>query len=120
MQDRPDNRELLECVEDFLRDDLLPELEGGRSYQLRVALNLLGILKRQLLHADEQHLTESNRLGKLVAHGEGDTLESLNKRLCDAIGSGEMDESFETVLAALKAITADKLAVVRPGYQVAE
>ncbi len=40
--------ELLEAVQQFLRHEVLPELEGFKAYNTRVAANALGIVAREL------------------------------------------------------------------------
>lgn len=40
--------ELLLAIKDFLRSDLLPQLEGFSAYTTRVAANSLGIVAREL------------------------------------------------------------------------
>lgn len=42
--------ELLDAVRQFLRQDVLPELEGFKAYNTRVAANALGIVARELEH----------------------------------------------------------------------
>jgi hypothetical protein len=43
-----DAGELLEAVRAFLREEVLPELEGFKAYNTRVAANALGIVARDL------------------------------------------------------------------------
>lgn len=43
-----DAGELLDAVRAFLREDVLPELEGFKAYNTRVAANALGIVTREL------------------------------------------------------------------------
>jgi hypothetical protein len=40
--------ELLEAVRQFLRQEVLPELDGFKAYQTRVAANALGIVAREM------------------------------------------------------------------------
>jgi len=40
--------ELLEAVRHFLRQEVLPELDGFRAYNTRVAANALGIVAREM------------------------------------------------------------------------
>lgn len=40
--------ELLAAVRKFLREDVLPEMEGFKGYNVRVAANALGIVAREL------------------------------------------------------------------------
>jgi hypothetical protein len=45
--------EMLEAVRDFLREELLPGLDGFQAYTTRVAANSLAIVARQLALAPE-------------------------------------------------------------------
>ena len=40
--------ELLAAVRQFLREEVLPELDGFKAYTTRVAANALGIVAREL------------------------------------------------------------------------
>ncbi len=44
----PPGMELLEAVRQFLRQEVLPELDGFKAYNTRVAANALGIVAREL------------------------------------------------------------------------
>ena len=55
MNDRPEATELLQAVENFLRQELLPTLEGHLGYQARVAANVVGMVARDIV-AEEAHL----------------------------------------------------------------
>jgi Domain of unknown function (DUF6285) len=44
----PPGVELLEAVQQFLRQEVLPELDGFKAYNTRVAANALGIVAREL------------------------------------------------------------------------
>ena len=48
MQDRPDARELLEAVRGFLDEQIVPALDGTRQFHVRVAVNVLAIVVREL------------------------------------------------------------------------
>jgi hypothetical protein len=43
-----DSVELLEAVRQFLREEVLPELDGFKSYNTRVAASALGIVAREI------------------------------------------------------------------------
>ena len=45
-QDRPDAHELLEALEHYLRDDLLPDAPPEHRFRVRVAANVCAILAR--------------------------------------------------------------------------
>lgn len=48
-----EGRELLAAVGQFLRQDILPELEGFKAYNVRIAANALEIVARELSMAAE-------------------------------------------------------------------
>ena len=47
MYDRPDPVEQLAAVADFLRDQVMPQVDGPLAFHLRVAANMLDIVSRQ-------------------------------------------------------------------------
>jgi hypothetical protein len=48
MQQHPDITQLLQVVTDFLRAEIMPDLDGARSFHVRVAANALDIVRREL------------------------------------------------------------------------
>jgi hypothetical protein len=102
--DRPTAAELVEAVREFLAGDVAPRLEGRDAFQLRIALNALAMVERELdvgpAHAD-----------RLAALGVADDGE-----LAAAIRAGRLDDRWDEVVAAVRAAVVDKLAVVHPGY----
>lgn len=54
MQYRPDSKELLQAIQDFLMKDLLPKLEGDDllSYKTLVSWNMLGVIAREIENSD--------------------------------------------------------------------
>ncbi|TGL65603.1 hypothetical protein [Leptospira jelokensis] len=54
MQYRPDSKELLQAIQDFLMKELLPKLEGDDllSYKTLVSWNMLGVIAREIDHSD--------------------------------------------------------------------
>ena len=81
MQDRPTADELLGAVESFLRDDVMPNIGGARSFHARVAANALAIVRRELSH-EEAHLA-----------AEWDGLAARTAELCERIRRGDADDS---------------------------
>jgi hypothetical protein len=123
MQDRPRVDELIEAVEDFLRGDVLPRSEGRSRYHLRVALNLLNIVRRELAHGPRHQRREWDGLRELgaVSRDPADyatALRSANDRLCAAIRDGQYgaEGPRENLLAHLRRVVADKLRVANPGF----
>ncbi len=125
MQDRPDAREVLATLGDYLEGELLPALEGPLNYRTRVALNLCRILEREVRLGSSFLLRERERLCRLLGLGPEDLLpgalqdqvEDLNQQLASELKRDQLPAHFEdSAWDALMAITRDKLAVVRPGY----
>lgn len=125
MQDRPDARELLATLGDYLEGELLPALEGPLSYRTRVALNLCRILERETRLGSSFLLRERDRLCRLLGLGLEDLLpgslhdqvEDLNQQVVNELAAGTLPQGFEAnAWNALMATTRDKLAIVRPGY----
>lgn len=111
MQDEPRPDELVKAVSDFLRNDIAPQISGHAGFKLRVAINALDLVTRQLLDGSETD--ELKRLNELL--GEGG-LKELNHRLADRIRGGEMDLATPGVQEHLWQTTLAKLSVDQPNY----
>jgi len=114
MQDEPTPTELTKAVADFLRDDIAPTLSGHTAFKLRVAINMLDLVTRQLTLEAGSDAAEAERLRQLL--GMDGALIELNRALADKIAGGEMDLQTPGVAAHLWQTTMDKLAVDQPGY----
>ena len=114
MQDEPTPTELTKAVADFLRNDIVPTLSGHNAFKLRVAINMLDLVTRQLTLEEGSDAAEATRLRQLL--GMEGTLIELNRALADKIASGEMDLQTPGLAAHLWETTMDKLAVDQPGY----
>ena len=114
MLDRPDGTALIEAVARFLRDEVMPELDGAMAFKVRVAANALDLARREAEQGPALEAAEVHRLEALL--DESGTLDSLNRALCERIASGEM--SFETPGLAQHVweTTLGKLAVEQPRY----
>jgi hypothetical protein len=114
MQDEPTPVELTKAVADFLRDDIAPTLSGHNAFKLRVAINMLDLVTRQLTLEAGSDAAEAARLRRLLGM-EGSLIE-LNRALADKIASGEVDLQTPGLAEHLWQTTMDKLAVDQPGY----
>jgi Domain of unknown function (DUF6285) len=114
MQDEPTPTELTKAVADFLRDDIAPTLSGHNAFKLRVAINMLDLVTRQLMLERGSDAAEALRLHRLL--GMGGSLMELNRALADKIAGGEMDLQTPGLAEHLWQTTMDKLAVDQPGY----
>jgi hypothetical protein len=114
MQDEPGATELTKAVADFLREDIAPLVSGQNAFKLRVAINALDLVTRQLTLATASDAAEAERLRKLLAI-KGSLFE-LNRALADKIAKGELDLRTAGLAEHLWATTLDKLAVDQPAY----
>lgn len=111
---RPPAAELLEVVREFLERDVLPALSGDRWFQCRVAVNVLGILRRELELGPAFDLEERRRLEELL--GETGPLDELNRRLARGIRDGSIDPERPDLLDHLLRATADALRINNPKW----
>ncbi|MEW6148229.1 MAG: DUF6285 domain-containing protein [Bradyrhizobium sp.] len=114
MQDEPTPIELTKAVADFLRNDITPLISGHQAFKLRVAINILDLVTRQLTREDEGDAREVERLRVLLGI-EGSVTE-LNRALAGRIAKGEVDLATPGLAEHLWATTMDKLAVDQPNY----
>jgi len=114
MQDEPTPIELTKAVADFLRNDITPLISGHQAFKLRVAINILALVTRQLTREDEGDAREVERLRVLLGI-EGSVTE-LNRALAGRIAKGEVDLATPGLAEHLWATTMDKLAVDQPNY----
>ena len=114
MQDEPTPIELTTAVADFLRNDITPVISGHHAFKLRVAINMLDLVTRQLTFAQGSDTAEAARLTQLL--GIKGSLMELNRALADKIGKGEVDLQTPGLSEHLWQTTMDKLAVDQPNY----
>jgi uncharacterized protein DUF6285 len=114
MQDEPTPIELLTAVVAFLRKDIAPSVSGHDAFKLRVAINALELVARQLALQAGAEALEARRLAALLAAER--PLGELNRALAGRIARGEVDLQTPGLAAHLWQTTLDKLAVDQPTY----
>ena len=114
MQDEPTPIELTRAVADFLRNDITPAITGHNAFKLRVAINILDLVARQLSLAEASDAAETANLKTLLGI-DGDLLD-LNRALAEKIASGEVDLATPGLSEHLWQTTMAKLAVDQPNY----
>ena len=114
MQDEPAPIELTKAVADFLRNDITPLISGHNAFRLRVAINILDLVTRQLKLEDGSEAKEVERLTILL--GMTGSVMELNRVLAERIAKGELDLSSSGLAEHLWQTTMDKLAVDQPNY----
>jgi Domain of unknown function (DUF6285) len=114
MQDEPTPIELTKAVADFLRNDITPMITGHNAFKLRVAINVLDLVTRQLTQEQGSDTAEAARLAQLLG-AEGSLIE-LNRALAGKIANGEVNLQTSGLAKHLWQSTMDKLAVDQPNY----
>ena len=114
MQDDPKPYELTKAVADFLRNDIAALVSGHQSFKLRVAINALDLVTRQLTLEQGSDAAELARLAALL--GTQGSLLELNRLLAERIAKDEVDLATPGLSEHLWRTTIDKLAVDQPNY----
>lgn len=114
MQDRPTTLELLEALEDFLRLDLMPELSGASSFNVRVAANVAAIVRRELEQGPAVQAAELESLRSVL--GESGELADLNAELCQRLRSGRIGLDSPGLVEHLIETTLAKVEIDNPRY----
>ena len=114
MQDEPTPIELTKAVADFLRNEITPMISGHNAFKLRVAINALDLVTRQLTLTEGSDAAEAARLAKLL--GASGTLVEQNQALVEKIAKGELDLATPGLADHLWQTTLAKLAVDQPNY----
>ena len=114
MQDEPTPTELTKAVADFLRNDIAPMISGHNAFKLRVAINALDLVMRQLAQEEGSDAAEADRLANMLGM-RGPLLEQ-NRALAEKIANGEVDLATPGLSEHLWQTTMAKLAVDQPNY----
>jgi hypothetical protein len=114
MQDEPTLTELIKAVADFLREEIVPEIKGHNAFKLRVGINALDLVTRQLALEPASDAAEAARLKALL--GVDGSLYDLNRTLAEHIASGNADLQTPGLAEHLWQTTLAKLAVDQPNY----
>jgi hypothetical protein len=114
MQDEPTPTELINAVADFLRNEITPAISGHNAFKLRVGINALDLVTRQLALEQGNDAAEAARLKRLL--GIDGSLLELNRALSDRIANGDADLQTPGLADHLWQTTMDKLAVDQPNY----
>jgi hypothetical protein len=111
--EHPRAEELVEAVARWI-DSVRPNLPPRDAFLARVAANVLGVVRRELIQGPAAEAAAVERLSALL--GEEGDLAALNAELCERLRSGLMDAQTPGLLAALKANITDQIAIDQPNY----
>jgi hypothetical protein len=108
--------ELLAVVREFLESDILrdPGLTDEKRFNIRVALNLLATVERELRLGPAADAAEADRLADLV--GPEGSIEERNRRLGDSIRSGALASDDPRMLDHLRLTIVDALRINNPKW----
>jgi hypothetical protein len=128
MQARPTVHELLDAVQRFLDEEIVPNSEGRRQFVARVSANVLRMVDRELLLEDAHQTREWAALDALLGAAPLPaertarlaTLRARNDELCARIRAGAFDDGQEyaALVASVRQSVQDTLAVTDPSYGV--
>lgn len=114
MLDRPSADQLLAAVARFLRDEVMPSLDGALAFKTRVAANAVDLAVREIRGRATLEADERDGLAALL--GQDGDLDALNRALCTAIADGSITLDTPGLSAHLWRSTLAKLAIEQPGY----
>ena len=123
MQDRPDARELLQALEEFMRERSEASKDRFDRFQFLVAANSLAILQRELELDDDFIRGEWEGLDGLLGAEEpplrildrAARLRERNADLCDRIEGGEFDrEGEDRLLRHIYTTVFNKVRIANP------
>ncbi|MCW7460910.1 hypothetical protein [Leptospira limi] len=87
MQYRPDTKELLSSIQDFMMKELLPKLEGDDllSYKTLVSWNMLGVIAREIENSEytnlwSEILNQKLRISDLESKYDLESFQKLSKK----------------------------------------
>jgi hypothetical protein len=110
----PKTEELAKAVAGWI-DELRPSLDPRNGFLARVAVNVLGVIQRELTlgPAAEARAVEgmAGVLGHQAAYAE------LNAELCERIRTGEFTVETPGLLSVLQVMARDQVAIDQPNYR---
>jgi hypothetical protein len=105
---RPTASELVEAVREFLERDVADATEGRVRFHVRVAVNALAMVERELAQGPGRRAAERDRLARIGYDSESD--------LAVAIRSGDHDPEDPAVRSAIRDSVIAKVSVANPDY----
>ncbi len=116
MHEQPSAAELVSAVRAFIRDVARPQLSGHAGFHARVAENALAIVERELAARPDAEAGERERLLALLGPQPSASTDALNRRLAEAIRSGEITLDTPGLLEHLRQTAMAQVAIDQPSY----
>jgi hypothetical protein len=114
LHDRPTASELVAAVREYLERDVMTGTEGRLAFHARVAVNVLGMVERELELGARQDEAERARLVALLGH-DG-TVPDLTAELARGIRDGSLAVPWDDLVAHVRETVRAKLEVANPRY----
>ena len=111
MKAYPTSAVMLDGVVQYLRSEALPATGG--DFNMRVSINILELVARELRQQDDAEAREHQRLVSLIGAGE---LEALRDAFCGGIADGSFDITDPKVAQHLRLTAMDRIAIDQPRY----
>jgi hypothetical protein len=110
----PRTDELARAVAGWI-DELRPSLDPRNAFLARVAVNVLGVVQRELTQGPAAEARAVEGMAGVLGHEGG--FAELNAEFCARIRSGELTVGSEGLLAVLQVMARDQLAIDQPNYR---
>ncbi|MBQ1540701.1 MAG: protein kinase [Caulobacteraceae bacterium] len=110
----PTALELIDAVARFIEERAAPALKDRDAFHARVAVNALGVVRRELEAGAAAEAAARERLRGLLGR-DGD-FETLNAALCDGLRAGEIALDHPGLMDHLKRSAAEQVGIDQPGY----
>lgn len=114
LANKPTAADLIQAVRQHLEEKVQPKLQGTDVFYLRIALNALSMVERELREGPALAEADRKELLALLGSGSDSDAEAL---LMEKLKSGELDVNSEGLLDYLVARTQRRLSVDNPRYK---
>ena len=111
MKAYPESAVMLDAVAQYLRSN--GRSAASSDFNMRVSVNILELVARELRQKDAAEAREYRRLVDLIGEGE---LEALRDLFCAGIADGTFRASDPKVLDHLRSTAIDRIAIDQPKY----
>jgi hypothetical protein len=111
MMRHPTAAELAQALAAFETE---PAVDARQAFLARVADNARATLAREAEHGARLEAEATQRLTALL--GQTGDFEALNAKLCHTIRTGAIDPRAPMLMAHLRALAIDQIAIDQPGY----
>jgi hypothetical protein len=113
-QSYPDIKTLLTAAIRYMEGELMPTLDGYHRFKVRVTVNVMNTIRRELEMRATQAEAEHQRLVAILGH-DGDT-ETLSRELSDRIRKGDFSLDDQRLRAHIKQSLSDALSIANPKW----